>query len=315
MNPRVLIPLASLALLLPGCSWLNGSGEPGESGEEAQRAGSAAAAVPQLGNPLLANKGDLNAVNVNVATEHELEAIDNGAEGEVVFSDPDNIAASEKNINILFENRLQGNSWFDDYNRALRFSRREGRPMLVWFHDSVSSPKSNTLGRNVLYTNRFDKWCRDRVTRVVIDTGEAPDELEARRPRYSLREARAMGRRFGVQRWPAVVVISMSGDTEVVFDGVDDIDWSGKEIAIRHAIERAEASYGKYKEKMRSRGYRDWTIVRKKAPLFARYQRYDHDTRRVYLKELGGRIGSVSVDNLSEEDRDYLRKQLTKHAD
>lgn len=303
---RVLILLAVWPLVMASCSLF--SQEVAEEG--AQSTGAAASAPPQLGNPFLANKGDINAVNINVATEHELEAIDNGAEGDVVFSDPDNIEASEKNINTLFENRRQGNSWFDDYNRALRFSRREGRPMLVWFHDSVSSPKSNTLGRNVLYTTRFDKWSKDRVTRVVIDTGESPNDLEEQQPRYSLREARAMGRRFGVQRWPAVVVISMSGDTEVVFDGIDDIDWAGKEMAIHKAIERAEASYEKYKDKMRGRGYRDWTVARKKAPLFARYQRYDQKAQRVYLKELGGRIGSVSVANLSEEDKDYLRAQL-----
>lgn len=302
----VLIPLAVWPLVVSSCSLVSENDE----GDAAQGAGAAAPAPPQLGNPLLASKGDINAVNINVATEHELEAIDNGAEGDVVFSDPDNIEASEKHINMLFENRRQGNSWFDDYNRALRFSRREGRPMLVWFHDSVSSPKSNTLGRNVLYTTRFDKWCKDRVTRVVIDTAEAPNDLEAQQPRYSLREARAMGRRFGVKRWPSVVVISMSGDTEVVFDGIDDIDWSGKEIAIRNAIERAEVSYEKYKDKMRSRGYRDWKVARRKAPLFARYQRYDQEAQRVYLKELGGRIGSVSVANLSDEDKDYVRSQL-----
>lgn len=300
MKVYALITLVA-ATLVPACSWF----QTRETTSEKPLPD-----APQMGNPLLVGKKDIDAVNMNVATEKELEAIDNGAEGEVIFSDPDDLEGSEKSINALFENRRQGNSWFEDYNRALRFSRREGRPMLLWFHDSTTSPKSNTLGQHVLYTNRFDAWCKDRVTRVLLDAGEGANVPNAPKPKYSLSEIRKMGQRFGVKRNPAVVVISMSGDTEVVFDGVEDGNWGYYESQIRQAIERAEKKYEQYKDKLRDRGYRDWTIARKKKPLFARYVRYDQQTERVYLKETGGRIGSVRVANLSEEDRTYIREKM-----
>lgn len=300
MRVRFFTVVAAAALLLNACSVFSGAEKKAEEGGEPREL--ASDELPQLGNPLLANKGDINAVNVNVATEEELRNFDNGAEGELVFSNPDDIEASEAQINELFENRRQGNSWMSDYSAALALARRTERPLLIWFHDSVASPKSNALAETVLNTPRFDEWCRDRVIRVLLDDGETTDEFTGRKSRYSLSDLRAMGRNFGVSRRPAVVVASMSGKVTPVIDGIDDSDWKARESEIRTALENAEKDYERYKDTLRDKGYRDWTRSNRRGTVFAKLQRYDRRQGYIYLRRVGGRILRMKFKNLTPED-------------
>lgn len=300
MRVRFFTVVAAAALLLNACSVFSGAEKKAEEGGEPREL--ASDELPQLGNPLLANKGDINAVNVNVATEEELRNFDNGAEGELVFSNPDDIEASEAQINELFENRRQGNSWMSDYNAALALARRTERPLLIWFHDSVASPKSNALAETVLNTPRFDEWCRDRVIRVLLDDGETTDEFTGRKSRYSLSDLRAMGRNFGVSRRPAVVVASMSGKVTPVIDGIDDSDWKARESEIHTALENAEKDYERYKDTLRDKGYRDWTRSNRRGTVFAKLQRYDRRQGYIYLRRVGGRILRMKFKNLTPED-------------
>lgn len=299
MKWRVFTAVALASLLLNACSVFSGGEKKAEDSEPRQLAPDE---LPQLGNPLLANKGDINAVNVNVATEEELRSFDNGAEGELVFSNPDDIESSEAQINALFENRRQGNSWMSDYNAALALARRKERPMLIWFHDSIASPKSNALAETVLNSAHFDEWCRDRVIRVLLDDGETTDEFTGRKSRYSLSDLRAMGRNFGVSRRPAVVVVSMSGKVTPVIDGIDDADWKAREAEICKALENAEQDYESYKDTLRDKGYRDWTRSNRRGTVFAKLQRYDRRQGYIYLRCVGGRILRMKFKNLTPED-------------
>ena len=60
----------------------------------------AADVAGSLGNPLLANKGDINAVNVSVSSEEELKKIDNGSDDELVWTNPDDPDAEIPGLNI-----------------------------------------------------------------------------------------------------------------------------------------------------------------------------------------------------------------------
>ncbi|HIX19040.1 MAG TPA: thioredoxin family protein [Candidatus Akkermansia intestinigallinarum] len=306
MRNRLLLCLGlSAALLLSSCSLFGGKAEE----KKQDRAPVAADQLPQLGNPLLANKGDINAVNLNVATEEELRNFDNGAEGELIFSDPDDIEASEEQINALYENRRRGNGWISDYSTALRLARRTERPMLIWFHDSMASPKSNALAEAVLNTPSFDSWCDNRVIRVLLDDSETTDEFTGHKSRYSLNDLRAMGRRFGVSRRPAVVVVSMSGRVTPVIDGVDDTDWKAREAEICKALENAESDYEDYKDKLRDKGYRDWTRSNRRGTFFAKLQRVDRARGVAYLRQVGGRVLRMRLKSMTAEDAAYVESR------
>lgn len=117
-----------------------------------------------MGNPLLPNQTDPTATSYNVNTSEELAKIDNGAEGEVYFTDPDNPDKEIEGITAAFESTRSGNAWMTDYGRALRFARREGRPCssgstirssapraACWVSTCCTRP-SSTLGARIA-------WC------------------------------------------------------------------------------------------------------------------------------------------------------------
>lgn len=267
--------------------------------------------MQQMGNPLLPNHGDPNAINYNVSTSEELEKIDNGAEGEVTFTDPDNPDKEIAAITEAFENRRNGNGWLADYVGALHFSHRECRPLLIWFHDSVISPKSRQLGEALLDTSDFDAWCKDRVVRLKLDSGVAIDERTRDSAKYSRATIARIAQRYGLKKKPAIAVISPNGRLVVGMDGyngyVQEVD-----ALIKQGVQDCETEMKESFKAMESKGYRTWHSANGKMTLFAKFQRYDEAHRRVYLKEYGGRVTRTRLKLFSNADIEYLRAELEK---
>ncbi len=302
---------AALALLLPACSLFSQREVTEERPDEST---SAAEAAASLGNPLLASTGELGAVNYNVSTEEELKNIDNGAEGEVYFTNPDNPDEEIEGITAAFENRRQGNGWLDDYDAGVRLARRENRPLLIWFHDSIVSPKSRQLGTQLLDTPDFGDWCKDRVVRVKLDAGASIDEQSEVKARYSRRSINAMASRFGLKQKPALAVISPNGKVTVTIDGFDGFV-SGVELELKAGVQQAEKEFEKHKQELAGRGYRTWHSAKGNKELFARLQRFDEARGVIYLREAGGRVSSAKLGRFSQEDRDYIAERAREAAE
>ena len=269
-------------------------------------------AAEDTGNPLLPNKGDLGAVNYNVSTSEELEKIDNGAEGEVYFTDPDNPDKEIEGITAAFESRRNGNGWMSDYGRAIRFAHREGRPLLIWFHDSVISPKSSQLGEQLLDTPKFNNWCKDRVVRVKLDSGASlkDDKSQAR---YSRNAIESQALKYGLKKRPALAVVSPRGKFIVGVDGYNGFLQEVDDV-IRQGVEDCEKDMEHYKAKLEPKGYRTWHSAQANMSLFAKLQRFDEQKQLVYLKEYGGRITKTKLSRFSQEDIDYIKEYLDKKA-
>ncbi len=270
-----------------------------------------AAELARLGNPLLAHQGDPNAVNQVVQSSEELEKIDNGAEGPVYFTDPDNPDAEIEGITQAFESRRRGNSWIMDYARGVKLARREGRPMILWFHDSVTSPKSKDLGAQLLETPEFGSWCQDRVVRIKFDSGAAIDEQSKGKYKYSLTTIKNMASRFGIRHRPGLVVFSTNG---TIIDSIDGYDGfvAGVEIQLKAAVQNAEKEFERFKKRLEPRGYRDWHAAKGKSKVFAKLQRYDEEKGVVYLKEYGGRVSRTRLKEFSQADVDFLDEQARR---
>lgn len=269
-------------------------------------------AAAETGNPLLPNKGDPGAVNYNVSTSEELEKIDNGAEGEVYFTDPDNPDKEIEGITAAFESRRNGNGWMSDYGRAVHFAHRESRPLLIWFHDSVISPKSSQLGEQLLDTPKFNAWCKDRVVRLKLDSGAELKDDKAQ-ARYSRNTIENLARRYGLRKRPSLALISPRGKFIVGIDGysgflqeVDDV--------IRKGVEDCETDMEQFKATLEPKGYRTWRSASGNMSLFAKLQRFDEQKQLVYLKEYGGRISKTKLSRFSQEDIDYIKDYLDKKA-
>ncbi len=295
------LPALALALLLPACSLYEQREVVEELPVEEKPQMDAAQAAASIGNPLLLNRGASDAVNYNVQTPEELARIDNGAEGEVYFTNPDDPDAEIAGITAAFENRRYGNGWMDNYGRGVRLARRENRPVILWFHDSVTSPKSRILGTQLLETPDFSEWCRDRVVRIKLDAGASIDERTGSSARYSMRSINAMASRFGVTRKPGLVVISPNGKVTTVIDGFDGF-LAGVELELKAGVAEAEKEFETLKTQLAGRGYRTWRAARGKGTVFARLQRFDEAKNVLYLREYGGRISRTPLARFCEED-------------
>lgn len=298
--------LPGLALFLSSCS-LFSTREKVDESPVAEEPPPGTQAGP-VGNPLLPNQGDPGAVNYNVSTSEELAKIDNGAEGELFWTNPDNPEEEDPGLTAAFENRRRGNGWLGDLGRGIRLSRREGWPLLIWFHDSVTSPKSRTLGAELLETSAFNEWCRDRVVRVKLDAGASIDERARTSARYSMQSINSLERRYGMTRKPALAVISPRGKVVTRVDGYDGFV-AGVELGLKAGVQEAEKEFAAFREQLKERGYREWKSRKGKATVFARLQRFDEKNNIVYLREYGGRVTRTRLENFCADDVDYLDEQ------
>ncbi len=271
----------------------------------APEATTAAEAAAQVGNPLLPNRGDPNAINYNVSTSEELEKIDNGTEEELIWTNPDNPDEELPDLVAAFENKRRGNGWLNDMGRAVRLAKREGHPLIVWFHDSVTSPKSKQLGSELLDTPAFNNWCQDRVVRVKLDAGASLNETARTSAKYNMRSINSLQRRYGLTRKPALAVISPQGKIISRIDGFDGFT-SAVELELRHGVQEAEKQYAVYKDSLRTKGYRTWRSRKSGKEIFARLQRFDEQNNLVYLREPGGKITRTRLESFSRADIDYL---------
>lgn len=266
----------------------------------------AAEVMASLGNPLLANRGDLNAVNVTVRTSDELEKIDNGAGEELIWTNPDDPDADIPELEQAFVNKRHGYGWQSDLNVAIRMARRQELPLVVWFHDSVISPASKELGSLYLDTKEFDEWCRNRVVRVRLDSGASLDETGGKSAKYSFHYINNLQRRYGLKKKPAVAIITPSGKIVARLDGYDGFLATFVQ-EMKEGVARAEQTYREYKQKFVERGFRDWHSLHGGHTVFAKIMRIDEKADVVYLKEPGGRVTRTKIRTFCEEDEQYLR--------
>lgn len=265
-------------------------------------------------NPLLTGGAvDPNAQSYNVSSSEELEKIDNGAEGEVYFTDPDNPDAEIEGITAAFEARRNGNGWLDNYGTATRLAHRECRPLIIWFHDSVIAPKSSLLGEELLETPAFNEWCRDRVVRLKLDSGASIDDRTRSSARYSREVIERMARRYGLKRKPALAVVSPRGKFVIGVDGYNEFTQQ-IEATLKEGVLLAEKEMDEYRVKLAAKGYRTWTSATGNVTTFARLQRFDEEHQMVYLKEYGGRITRTKLRRFCREDRDFILEDQEKRA-
>lgn len=262
-------------------------------------------AAAALGNPLLANKGDINAVTVNVSSSEDLEKIDNGSDEELIWTDPDNPDAEIPGLSDAFQKKFQGNGWQDNFATAARLARRNELPLIIWFHDSLLSPKSKELAKDYLDTAEFDNWCRDRVVRLRLDSGASLSDSSESQSLYSHHKINALKKFYGLKQKPAVAIISANGKIVARIDGYDGLlPYFINDL--KAGVEEAQKEYRDYRQGLRRRGYRDWRSANGSKSVFAKVMRVDDAKQLVYLKEEGGRVTRTRFSSLSREDLDYI---------
>jgi len=101
---------------------------------------------------------------------------------------------------------VAGDGWLTSYPEAMQVARETGRPVLTVFTGSDWCPHCRTLEDNVLHTDAFREWARDRVVLLMIDLPQQgiPQAVRVERSQVCIK--------YGVRTFPSVLLIGPEGE-------------------------------------------------------------------------------------------------------
>ncbi len=258
----------------------------------------------------IASGGSVDATTYDVTTPEDLAKIDNGADGEVYFTDPDAPEEEISEITAAFENKRTGQHWYTKSAQASRIARLRGLPLLIWFHDSTLSPQSKALGRELLQREDFMDWSKDRAVCLCLDAGRGMNDVQAKSSDTSnAHKIKRLQQSYGLKNKPAFVIIAPQGEVVAKIDGFDG--YAGAlETSLMEGVAQAAKSYEQYKQGLRDKGFRDWQSSDGKRVIFAKLTRFDQKNDILYLKNAAGRQYKVHESKFHDSDVDYIENNL-----
>lgn len=232
-------------------------------------------------------------------------------EEDIVYTDPDNPDATIPELSTLLSSAKRG-PWEESETIAKLRSVREGKPLLIWFTDSASSPMCKALTQELFSTNDFGSWASEKLVRLRVDANvriSDPDldlgSSEDRR--VTVRNYNtALKKRYKVMGYPSLILLSPSGEAIGRYRGYKrgeaDFLWG----QIKHAEAVSAESYKGWRAGLEKKGYREWQD-RKERKIFARLTSYSKGT--LTFIEPDGTRSRTREETLSDKDRAWLSEQ------
>lgn len=235
-------------------------------------------------------------------------------EEDILFTDPDNPDANIPELASLLEStpKKRRGPWEDSETIARKRSLREGKPLLIWFTDSRSSPMCKALSQELFSTPTFNEWAEEHLVRLRVDShpqvADASLSLDAKE--IKLVDIRAYVQRikkqYKILGHPNLVLVHPNGSVIARYRGYKrgqaDYTWGllkQGEAAFQH-------SYKPWRESLEKRGYRQWTDTQGRT-VFAKLARYSKGT--LVLIEPDGTRSKTHEKRLSNEDRIWIDEQ------
>lgn len=230
---------------------------------------------------------------------------------DIVYTDPDNPDAEIPELADLLSSVKRG-PWEQSETIAKQRSVREGKPLLIWFTDSQSSPMCKALSQELFSTHEFGDWATEKLIRLRVDAAvKITDQdldlgsSEDKRIRV-IRYVAELKKRYKVMGHPSLVMLSPSG--EVVSRprgykrGEADYLWG----VLKQGEAVAAASYEGWRKGLEKKGYREWND-RRGRKIFAKLISYQDGT--LILIEPDGSRARTKEKSLSDEDRLWITEQ------
>ena len=98
-----------------------------------------------------------------------------------------------------------GDGWLTSYEGALAAAEETGRPILTIFTGSDWCQHCLTLEKNVLHTDTFQEWARERVVLLMIDLPKQGISQEERHARSRVCI------KYGVRSFPSTLLVAPDG--------------------------------------------------------------------------------------------------------
>ncbi len=231
---------------------------------------------------------------------------------DIVYTDPDNPEAAIPELSTLLSAPKRG-PWEDSETIARQRSMREGKPLLIWFTDSQSSPMCKALSQDLFATNDFGNWATENLVRLKVDTvvdkdamqdmdSLSADDYRSRVISYNA----ALKKRYKVMGYPSLVVLNPSGEVVDTYRGYKrgDAEFRWGQLKQAHAV--SMQSYKGWRAGLEKKGYRDWEDGRGRK-IFAKLVSYSNGD--LTLIEPDGGRARTKESSLSEKDRAWISQQ------
>ncbi len=305
----ILLPLF-LSALLPSCGVIGSSGKAEE--EAAAKPYGPTGIPPELRSRASASvEGEAIIPGGNLPLQ--APPADMTPEEDIFFTDPDNPSAIIPELATLLSAPARG-PWEQSESVARQRAAREGKPLMIWFTDSVRSPMCKALSQELFSTPEFETWANEKLVRLrvdantrVIDPKFSQDSDDRMNREVELRNyVRELKKRYKVLGHPSVVVLNPSG--EVIARprgykrGQADYFWG----LIKHAEAVSSTAHQSWKAALEKKGYRDWSDKRNRT-IFAKLANYANG--ELVLIEPDGTRSRTQEKYLSREDQDWIAHQ------
>lgn len=226
---------------------------------------------------------------------------------------------TEFKLGDKFKNRPKRKTpWHQSYQSARRESMREGKPLLIWFTKTGSpgSPICARLQREVFAKADFEKWAKEELVRLKIDTSGGKRELDGEgqltgsftaRKKY----AESLKKQFNVLGHPTLIVLQPDGGVYTRERGYSRGGKSELWGKLKNAALTIGHNQGVWERKMVGKGYRRWKGTNDEV-VFAKLTRYHNGN--LWLTEPDGNVIKTSQKHLSKDDRGWIIAEKEKRG-
>ena len=230
---------------------------------------------------------------------------------DIVYTDPDNPDAPIPELATLLATPKRG-PWEESETVARQRSAREGKPLLIWFTDSRSSPMCKALSQELFSTNDFGNWANEKLVRLRVDASAAADDPSLTLDEKLTREvdlkqySDALKKRYKVMGYPSLIMLTSSGVVICRYRGYKRGDAAFVWGQLKHAEAVSAESYKGWRAGMEKKGYREWQD-RGQRKVFAKLASYSDGT--LILVQPDGTRAKTKESNLSDKDKAWIAEQ------
>ena len=223
---------------------------------------------------------------------------------QLVWTDPDNPDAELPELQGLMAEAPEKGPWRESERNALREAKREGKPLVIWFTDSVRSTACKSLSGGLFSTPEFEAWAAEHAVRLIVDQSVKGKDIEddARKKIY----VRGLKKKYSVRGYPTLLVLAPSGEVIGRYKSYRKGQEDFIEGQLKQGVSLALERHRSWKAALERKGYRDWTDDRERV-VFAKLVAYKNG--ELILVEPDGQRSRTHEKKLSAGDRVWIQEQ------
>lgn len=233
-------------------------------------------------------------------------------EEDIIFTDPDNPDSSLPELSTIIALEKRRGPWEESETIAKQRAAREGKPLLIWFTDSVRSPMCRALSQELFNTPVFEQWASEKLIRLRVDTNIKVDDpnlsMDEKEDRLATLKdyVTRMKKQYKILGHPSVILMNPSGEVIGRYRGYTRGQADYQMGLFKHGEAVSTHHYKEWRAGLEKKGYREWRD-RKDRKVFAKLTHYSKGT--LTLIEPDGVRSRTHEDKLSDADRAWIDEQ------